>query len=340
MSRFSDRLHAHSAEGRLAGKWSDFTRRVEQERRGQIGHDHVQFKGDRATRSRWVNGKALPRCRECVAALADILGDEELLDAWEREGTRRDEQGQLTKTLSQIATLPMPFQRKVQEQLRVDLQETEFATRETLRIKVRIARCTAAVHRVEASVRWRGELPARARILFASDRDELNEAYADESCVYRDLLHLDANALSAGYAQLAKREGGRPLNELRVKPVGEREWRTFAAASASSPGCFEFDNKRADEADIQLSVTFPMPTHYACYPIQFGSYRVRGVASATLGLAADISPKAAELLVLPPSCQTAVDCDSGSVSVELGEPDSLLPTDATIFFYWGITNAR
>jgi hypothetical protein len=296
--------------------------------------------GDRATRSRWINGKSLPRCRACVVALAAVLEDEGLLDTWEREGARRDEQGQLNSTLSQIATLAMPLQRKVQEQLRVDLQETEFATRETLRIKVRIARCTAAIHRVEASVRWRGELPARARVLFASDRDELNAAYADESCVYRDLLHLDADALSAGYAQLAEREEDRPLNELRVKPVGEREWHTFGAASGASPGCFEFDNERADEADIQLSVTFPMPTHYACYPIQFGSYRVRGVASATLGLAADISPKAAELLVLPPSCQTTVDCDSGSVSVELGEPGSLLPTDATIFFYWGISTAR
>jgi hypothetical protein len=340
MTRFSERLKEHDSAGSLLGVWDDFSAAVQRQIwDGGSGalHGHERFTGDRATRRRWVNGEMRPRCEACVQTLATLLKDDLLLDAWIADGAEHDEQRSFSDAATRVSGLPTRLKRKLQEQLRVEVQQTEFSTRESLRIGVRIGPLTPTLHRGEVAVRWQGGLPARAKVRVASDREALIAAFADASCIYRDLLHLSEDELAAGYERLTAHASGRPIIELSVKRKGEGSWTKLTAPASGSPGSFEFANDFIDEAEMRLKVIFPCPAQYTCYPVQFGSYRVRGVATVSLRLAEAVSREMPKLLVLPPDCVTIVEDDDGAASIELGENGTLLPAATTAFFYWAPT---
>jgi hypothetical protein len=342
MSRFSERLRSHDAKGRLVEAWDEFTRVVNDELSVEspdteaLSHGHLEFSGHRSTRRRWVDDKTHPYCRACVHALARVLDDSPLLDAWDADGAEHAQQRAFTDVSTRVSGLAAHLKRRLQEQLRVEIQQSEFSTRRSMHIGVRISPLTEALHRGEVTVRWRGDVPADAKVRIAGDREALMAAFADESCVYRDLLHLGHDELAAGYELLAARAPGRPPTELKFKQRGASSW-TELTAHSSSPGCFEFANESIEEADVRLSVVFPCPAQYTCHPIQFGSYRVHGVARVSFRLAEGVSPHVPKLLVLPPDCATFVDRADNELSLELGDEDSLLPPATTALFYWSAT---
>jgi hypothetical protein len=343
MSSFAERLKKHEAEGRLRDVWGDFTRRVQAElRTGEpenegMSHGHDTFTGHRATRGRWVNGKSLPRCRACVGALARTLDDQTLLDAWDADGVEHSEHGSGARVATQVANLRPHLKQRLQEQLRAELQQLEFSTRRALHVKVRIAPMTEALHRGEVTTRWKGIVPAKAKIRVAADRQALNAAFADESCLYRDLLHLSETDLATGYEELAAQHPGRAMAELSVRRTRAGKLESLKLARSDTPGYFEFDNDAIEDTEVRLRMAFPFPRQYALYLVQFGSYRVHGVARVSFKLDRAISLAMPKLLVLPPDCETFDDPDDGAVSLELGNEDSLLPTATTAVFYWALS---
>lgn len=337
MTRFSERLREHDANGRLLNIWDEFSSQVARDSadsHSKIVHGHETFTGNRTTRRRWVNGEMRPRCQGCVQTLAELLDDGSLLDYWIADNEGQDERRAFNDAVTRISGLPPQLKRKLQEQLRIDIQPSEFSTRESVHVSVRINPLTLALHHGEVAIRWRGRVPKNAKVCVTPNREGLMAAFADESCIYRDLLHLDPDELAHGYERLALRRPDRPIAELSVKPTSESSWTKLRAASLNAPGCFEFPTRAIEDAEIRLTMVFPCSARYTCYPIQFGSYRVRGVARMSFKLDDAISGDTPKLLVLPPDCATFVDDEQSAVSIELGEEGSLLPAATTVFFYW------
>lgn len=341
MTNFGSRLQEHATSGRLNERWKAFVQTVQQETRGaavvddRMAHGHGDYSGDRSTRTRWLHGDSLPRCAACVRALAAVLEDEGVLSAWAQDCEEANDQRKFNDAATRVSGLPPEMKRKLQEQLEHDIESatSEATPRELLRIDVEIASFTRAMHRGEVSLRWRGSVPANAKVSVVSDRDSLNAAFADQSCIYRDLLHLGEEQLAAGYEQLAEHEPGRPAVELGLKRDG-RPWSELTASQLDAPGCFEFDNEAVDEAAVRLRVTFPYPTEYTCYPVQFGSYQVSGVADVSMRLTSGVAQRQPKLLVFPPDRETRVEPRTDALSIELGEAGAVLPTGTTVFFYW------
>jgi len=133
-------------------------------------------------------------------------------------------------------------------------------------------------NRVMVRSEWSGDVPADALVAMTATFDELEAAYDDSACIYRELVPGDAASLAEAYERLKL-----PAPMLRYMR-GDTDVRLTARAVGDRPGRHTFDNKPMESGRFHLHAAFPYPADVVCYPVSLNRYSVRGRAYITINL--------------------------------------------------------
>ena len=111
------------------------------------------------------------------------------------------------------------------------------------------------LYRLRVEINWEGSLPEQAKIVFVTEQQGLADAYAEQNCVFRDVVHLDRDRLETTLAdtnQYPQRLSYVDLDDPKGRPM-------MAEAALIAPGHFEFDNAEVARARMRLRTTYPLP---------------------------------------------------------------------------------
>lgn len=261
MSSFQERLRKHERDGRLKPAVAAVAATKEAY--------ELSFPS-RTTISRWLEGTR-PSRREWVELLARELSDPDLLVAYDEDDSTEasDEKHLITR----FHGLTEDRRRAVLDHLVADVHRSSASLRENLSMRIELhTQEVAGCYRLEVALEWTGRLPKTAVVRVAPDGDDLKEAFAEEECVFRELIAMPTEDFVAAYAAIPDAlpvlrwsSPNRPnLDWLVAEPAGEH------------PGEFRFNNPAIDAALIELRVCFPYPADLPMYSVKFGGYAVTG----------------------------------------------------------------
>jgi hypothetical protein len=284
---------------------------------------------DRTALPRWLAGESTPSDEKFIKALADELGDQEVLSAWvaDRCGTNRE----VLDLVTRYRRLSADHKRDVRALINESFRDNPaIRTSFTMRIQLH-GDLTEHCHRLDLSLGWVGRLPARASVVIASDEENLEEAYTRAECIFRELVPVGADKLAIAMAAL---EGRKP--RLRYMPASSH---TFEQAriqdSHEAAQIYQFDNEEVPVAEIRLTTSLPYPADLTMYPVMLGAYAVAGSAEITMVT----DPKCAEqphaLRFLGQTRSWELPgVDGSEMLVKIGENDSLIEPNSGVVFFW------
>jgi len=285
---------------------------------------------DRTTLPRWLSGESTPSDERFIRALADELGDQEIVSAAvdDRCGTNRD----VLDLLTRFRRLSAAHKRDVRALINESFRDNS-ATRTSFTMRIDLhGGLTEDCHRLDLSLGWVGRLPAQASVVIASDEENLVEAYTRGECIFRELVPVGADKLATAMSALQGRKPG-----LRFKAASSH---TFEQAKirGDDPGgqIYQFDNEEIPVAEIRLTACLPYPAGLTMYPVMLGAYAVAGRAEITMVTDPEYAgqPHALRFLGQTPSWEHPGGFDLSELSVEIGENDSLIEQNSGVVFFW------
>lgn len=312
---FSQALARHQEGGRLreAFEWC----------RRQPGIEPY----DRTSLGRWLGG-AVPSREPFVKALSGRLNDPTIHSAWTALQDDRGDgevKGIVTRfqglspddkvaAFAGIAAAMAQSTRVVRSgfSMRVDLYDGHDD--DLLRLRVEVG--------------WTGHLPANAEIMFMNEQDGLAEAYAEERCLFRDVVHLEDERLHRVMADEDEYQ-----HSLSYSPVGTGKT-TSCSAERTAAGQFRFGNEELARARIKLRTTYPFPRGLRLYPIIFNAYRIAGPFTLSLILHSQKTqwPQCFSFLGQDPRWEASQ--WRRELAIESGYEGAVLGTGTGLVFYW------
>ena len=232
---------------------------------------------NRTTLIRWQD-RSVPRNGEFVQCLAERLEDPALFEAWQlaRRGSG-DGGGNVEGAINRFRSLSEDDRATAFPEIRRLFLERYGSERSRLSIRVDLYDSDngdADFFDLRLVVKWTGRLPEYANVAFVVEQGKLGDAFEDPSCVFRDALDMDNDAL------VQTLEGAEQT--LSYKPLDEDN-PTFTTMQGSNDGAgvFRFENDRIDNAEVRLDLNYPYPKRQRSFPIRFGKYKVAGVVDIT-----------------------------------------------------------
>ena len=285
---------------------------------------------DRTTLPRWLSGESTPSDEKFIRALADELGDQEIVSAAvaDRYGTNREVLDLLTRFRRLSAAHKTDVRALINESFR---DSTATRTSFTMRVDLH-GGLTEHCHRLDLSLGWVGRLPAQASVVIASDEENLVEAYTRGECIFRELVPVGPDKLATAMAAL---QGRKPA--LRFKAADSQTFEQAKIQGDDDAGqIYQFDNEEVPVAEIRLTACLPYPADLTMYPVMLGAYAVAGRAEITMvtdpGCAGQ--PHALCFLGQTPSWEHPGGFDGSQLSVGIGEDDSLIERNSGVVFFW------
>lgn len=251
---------------------------------------------NRTTLMRWLEG-TIPQRGDFIRRLASELDDPDLYDAWE-EAKRGGAAGSVSGLVKSFERLSAADRDAAFHAIRERYVTDEKPRRQDVTYDVTVTdpptTCDdVLLLRVEYS--WTGDLPADAWCQWVTDEMRLSQAYAEPTCLWREIVDLDRNDLPRLFEQLAD-EQVLAYNEAGArdpKPIEHR-------ATVDDDGIARFDNAAIDLAQITLSMSYPIPRGTPLFIIKLGEYAVPGPARATLTLDSRIAGRPRAFSFLAP----------------------------------------
>jgi hypothetical protein len=322
MNKFAEALKRHQA--------SELAKAV-RSAAGSVGRspDHP-FEGNRATLSRWHTG-TLPKYREVVVHIANVLGDESLVAAYDADKavkTPRDVRNVLTR----IRNLQPAARKTTLEALTRECLMAEQSTRANLTMRIDLHRVCTRWHRLDVELHWSGMVPAGATVKIAPDEDQLSDAFQIPECIFRELIPMAADDFAQAHNQVRSEL---PVMTYRDE-TSVRVTKRARPAHDQVLGSYVFDNPAVERADIDLSVRFAYPADVCFYGVVLGGYAVRGRSRVTMNMH-DTNAQPHAVAFLPASERVEIrhgPLDRAVTTVELGDEDSVLAPGAGVAFYW------
>jgi hypothetical protein len=284
---------------------------------------------DRTTLPRWQSGESTPSDDDFIRALADELGDPEIVSASldDRCGTNREVLDLLTRFRRLSAAHKGDVRALINESFR-----DHTATRNSFTMRIDLhGGLTEHCHRLDLSLGWVGRLPAQASVVIASDEEDLVEAYTRGECIFRELVPVGSGTLASAMAALQGRTPG-----LRYKAANSHTFKQAKIHGDDGGQIFEFDNEEVPVAEIRLTACLPYPADLAMYPVMLGAYAVAGRAEITMVTDPKYAgqPHVLRFLGQTPSWEHPGGFDGSELSVEIGENDSLIEQNSGVVFFW------
>jgi hypothetical protein len=212
-----------------------------------------------------------------MLARASNVDEGALWAAWEQDADARRSAARRSGIVSAFRQLTTAEQRDVLGEL-YDLLEGSLPARRHFRLAIELASTGYPEwHRLNIRSEWVGSLPASAFITTTASYRDLEAAYDEPACIYRELIPgnakelEDANAMMALHAPILRYTSGGAHFELEGVPEGP-------------PGRYGFHTKAVERAHCHLFAAFPYPANVHCYPIFLNRYSVQGIAYITVNL--------------------------------------------------------
>ncbi len=252
---------------------------------------------NRTTLNRWLEG-ALPQRGEFIERLAQAMDDPSLYEAW-----KQAKQGGPAASANAVV--------KAFERLSDDDKDRTFheirglylgtypsaRSRMAYRVEVNDPLDDSDDHlRIAVTMTWVGPVAANAYVQIVTGHEELGDAYADPTCIFREIVDLEPERLHQLLA--GDRSPILAINPLdRTAPRGAHH-----VAREVEPGRFQFDNSDAADAQVRLSLTYPFPRGRPVYPIKIGRFQV-DTFDVTLALNSGAASMPQAFPFLPPGRQ-------------------------------------
>ncbi len=289
---------------------------------------------NRTTLLRWLD-RSVPRNGEFVQCLADRLEAPALFEAWQlaRRGSGEGG-GNVEGAINRFRSLSEEDRAAAFPKIRRLFLERYGSQRARLSFRVDLYDSDngdADFFDLRLVVKWTGRLPEYANVAFVVEQAELGNAFEDPSCVFRDALAMDNDAL------IRLLEGAEQT--LSYKPLDEDN-PTFTTMQGSNDGSgvFKFENDRIDNAEVRLDLNYPYPKRQRSFPIRFGKYKVAGVVDITFAAhSTEIANPHCNGVFLPPGDErswAAATLPRNEFVVYLGKDDLLLSEGDGALLSW------
>jgi hypothetical protein len=287
---------------------------------------------DRTALSRWLSGDSTPSDERFLARLAEELDDPEIVLARAVDADLGDRE--VRDLITRFRTLSTDRKQKVLPVLVSELIRDQFSVRNDFMMRIELhADLTSDCHRLDLSLSWFGSLPAHATVEVAADEELLAGAYAQERCIFRELVPINPETMTRAIATL---QVASPV--LRYKPVAARSFLEAKIQMGDSPasGIYEFDNEAAPSAEIRLSACLPYPADLPMYPVMLGAYALSGRSVITMVTDPRSCgrPHALRFLGNAAAWTQPGDFRRSELAVEIGESESILEPNAGVIFFW------
>lgn len=232
--------------------------------------------------SKYRNGQhpSLELIRHWIPMLASAPGaDEDVLwAAWKRDADARRTTARHNSIVSTFRQLTPAEQRDLLGELH-DLLEGNLPARCHFRLAIELAATRYPEwYRLNVRSEWVGALPATAFVTTTASYSDLEAAYDEPACIYRELIPGDVKELEDAYAMMALR-----VPVLRYTSEGV-DFELEGVPEEGMPGRYSFRTKAVEMAHCHLFAAFPYPANVPCYPIFLNRNSVRGTAYITVNL--------------------------------------------------------
>lgn len=206
------------------------------------------------------------------------IDEGELWAAWKRDADARRAAARRSSIVSTFGQLTLAEQRDTLGELH-DVLEGSLPARQQFRLAIELASTEhSRWHRLNVRSEWIGSLPANAFVTTTASYSDLEAAYDEPACIYRELIPGEAEELADAYAMMALR-----VPVLRYRSEGV-DFELEGVREEGSLGRYSFNTKAAESAHCHLFVAFPYPANVPCYPIFLNRYSVQGTAYITINL--------------------------------------------------------
>lgn len=283
---------------------------------------------DRTSLTRWLRG-AVPGREAFVAALAEELGDPEIHAVWaslQADRSQEDVRG----LVSRFRSLPPEHKANAFRQLSQAMTSSALVRSNfTMRIDLHDS-ADPELYRLRVEVGWTGHLPQAATIVFVTEEEGLADAYASESCIFRDVIQLDKRRLDDVLADSTLYQQG-----LSFTPLGAQA-RTPAplVGQAMGDGRYQFSNDEIGRARIRVRATYPFPRAAPIYPIVFNRYQIAGTFTISLVMHSATASGLGCYSYLGREPRWEVSKFVEELTVESGNDETLLDPGTGVVFYW------
>jgi hypothetical protein len=286
---------------------------------------------DRTTFERWLQGKSTPSDGEFIGRLADELGDPEIVEAWndDKGGTNRE----VTDLLTRFRSLPDSLKGEVMSVLAAESFRVDSATRASFTMRIELhGGLTEDCHRLDVNLEWEGYLPPNASVVIAPDEKNLVEAYRRDQCIFRELVPVGSDALTAAMAVLQDTPPALLYKLANSNTVEEPS----IQESHEGGQIYQFDNEEVSTAEIRLTASLPYPADLPMYPVMLGSYAVAGRAKIIMVTDPTCAgqPHALRFLGQTPSWEYRSGFAESQLTVEIGGNGSHIEQNSGVVFFW------
>lgn len=273
--------------------------------------------------------------KEWIPLLAQVCGVDEgvLWRAWRTDAASRQSAQRRSTVLSAFQQLAVADQRQLLDKLHRLSEgfDGDLPARKDFRLAIEMAPTKLlGWNRLNVRSQWTGVMPRGASVTATASYEELEGAYSDPSCIYRELIPGGESELADVYDRLEL-----PLPVLRCLSDGT-DVRMEAKPVGDRPGKYVFPNEPIENARFHLFAAFPYPTDVACYPVFLNRYTIQGRAYITVNLnRIDCRWMEAFLYGFHSNAKSHID-DPGDFErlVTIGDEESVLPQGVGAVFFW------
>lgn len=232
--------------------------------------------------SKYRNGQhpSLELVGHWIPMLAHASGIDEgaLWAAWNEDADARRAAARRSSIVSAFRQLTPAEQRDMLGELH-DLLEGSLPARRHFRLAIELASTEHPQwHRLNVRSEWIGALPDTAFITTTASYSDLEAAYDEPSCIYRELIPGNVKELQEAYAMMALR-----VPVLRYRSEGV-DFELDGVPERGVPGRYSFNTTAVEKARCHLFAAFPYPANVPCYPIFLNRYSVQEAAYITINL--------------------------------------------------------
>lgn len=289
---------------------------------------------DRTTLNRWLDGST-PNNGEFVRQMSEFLGDADLFPAWEEARKRRPRSSATPEAVvQQYTSLSYDDRQEAWPELRKLFLE-RFArevTGATYRIELRDhPDPDADLYELRLTWQWDGHLPANAWVVVSNSTQVLGDAYEEDTCLFREILPLDDEALDRGWSGLP----APALTYNELGPANQQMQRHVATEEGN--GRWRFDNEAAENARVRIGLSYPYPRGYGKFFIRLGHYQFEGGAEITLTLSTPAAHSPDVFTYLPAGRQREYAADlvgPNELAVTLGAGGTILSDGDGAVLFW------
>jgi hypothetical protein len=316
-TEFSQALRRHEAGGRLKAAFD------------ACNQDWRLDRYDRTTLTRWLEG-SVPNREDFVQRLAAELDDPGIIRAWEtdREARSSDTRSIITR----YRHLSTDDRRLVRKAILDEIGHEEVRSSYSIRMDLFDSK-DPGFYQVTLSVNWSGPLVSGAEVIFVAEEDALADAYLNERCIFRDVVHLDPDHFDRAFGP-----GGEHLPHLTYSPIidGVQKPSTDCQPTVTRPGVIAFDTEEQKQAEIRLRASFPLTHEIPFRVVLFGHYQIKGPARLTFVTRSQNAgpPRALTFLGNPRSWAPITGVGNDELEVAILENQSVDGSGTGVIFFW------